>query len=90
MGYGCCFCCRYEVTQLLLRLWARPDCRQSIITVCGKKKFQVCGGGEGGRGEGERREGGGREGGGRGREGRERGGGREHVCIYLLHLHTFR
>lgn len=31
---------RYEVTQLLLRLWARPGCRDSIIRECGTPKFQ--------------------------------------------------
>lgn len=34
-------CGRFEVTKLLLRLWARPDCRESIVHECGKKKFQV-------------------------------------------------
>lgn len=40
MGAVCPF--RYEVSQLLHRLWARPDCRESILRECGKKKFQVC------------------------------------------------
>ena len=35
------FAHRFEVTKLLLRLWARPGCRESIVHVCGKKKFQV-------------------------------------------------
>ena len=37
-----CVCViRYEVTQLLLRLWSRRDCRESILEECGSNKFQV-------------------------------------------------
>ncbi len=32
---------RYEVAQLLQRLWARDDARASIITQCSSKKFTV-------------------------------------------------
>ena len=32
---------RFEISQLLHRLWAREDCRSSILGQCGSKKFQV-------------------------------------------------
>ena len=32
---------RFEITQLLHRLWGREDCRDSILRQCGNKKFQV-------------------------------------------------
>ena len=32
---------RYEIAQLLQHLWLRPDCRESILGVCGCKKFEV-------------------------------------------------
>ena len=32
---------RFEIAQLLLRLWQREDCRQSILKVCGGHKFQA-------------------------------------------------
>ena len=32
---------RYEIALLLDRLWARGDCRESILRECGSKKFQV-------------------------------------------------
>ena len=32
---------RYEISQLLHRLWGRLDCRESILRQCGSKKFQV-------------------------------------------------
>ena len=31
---------RFEISQLLLRLWLREDCRQSILKECGGPKFQ--------------------------------------------------
>lgn len=34
------FTTRYEVTQLLQRLWARQGCKESILRECGKQKFQ--------------------------------------------------
>ena len=33
---------RYEISQLLHRLWSREDCKDSILRQCGSKKFQVC------------------------------------------------
>ena len=35
------YAARYEITQLLHRLWARLDCRDSLLRQCGSKKFQV-------------------------------------------------
>lgn len=32
---------RYEIALLLDRLWARGDCRESILRECGSKKFQL-------------------------------------------------
>ena len=32
---------RFEITRLLLRLWQREDCRQSILRACGGPKFQA-------------------------------------------------
>ena len=32
---------KFEISQLLHRLWAREDCRSSILGQCGSKKFQV-------------------------------------------------
>ena len=36
-----CVCGRFEIALLLLRLWQREDCRQSILAACGGNKFQV-------------------------------------------------
>ena len=37
-----CVCvCRFEIACLLLRLWQREDCRQSILGACGGAKFQA-------------------------------------------------
>ena len=33
--------CRFEIAMLLLRLWLREDCRQSILKACGGPKFQA-------------------------------------------------
>ena len=35
------YAARYEISQLLHRLWGRQDCRESILRQCGSKKFQV-------------------------------------------------
>ena len=35
------YAARYEITQLLHRLWAMLDCRDSLLRQCGSKKFQV-------------------------------------------------
>lgn len=42
---------RFEIAQLLKRLWLRHDCRESILRQCGGRVFQVCCSreGEGGR-----------------------------------------
>ena len=38
--YGCGWA-RFEVAQLLHRLWQREPCRQSILRECGGAKFQA-------------------------------------------------
>jgi hypothetical protein len=35
------FATRFEIARLLLRLWQREDCRQSILKACGGPKFQA-------------------------------------------------
>ena len=35
------YAARYEIAQLLRRLWSRPDCRDSILQQCQGRAFRV-------------------------------------------------